>query len=104
MTASMSRRPTDHRAAAEAAFKPAKPKPVVAAPEPKRRGVPGAREIVTLRIDQDVVELFQSDGPGWQDRINQTLREAMRARLAAAGDGGSIKVDELNSSNDDGAG
>jgi hypothetical protein len=51
-----------------------------------------------------VLELFQSDGPGWQDRMNQTLREAVRARLAAAGDGGSIKVDELNSSNDDGAG
>jgi len=57
-----------------------------------------------LRIDADVLELFQADGPGWQDRINETLREAMRARLAAASGQGSIPVDKLTSENDDGAG
>jgi uncharacterized protein (DUF4415 family) len=33
------------------------------------------RELVSLRIDQDVLEFFQ-DGPGWQDRINDALRKA----------------------------
>jgi uncharacterized protein (DUF4415 family) len=33
------------------------------------------RESVTLRIDQDVLEFFREDGPGWQDRINAALRK-----------------------------
>ena len=37
--------------------------------------VPGVRELVSLRIDQDVLEHFQQDGPGWQDRINDALRK-----------------------------
>jgi uncharacterized protein (DUF4415 family) len=97
----MSRRPSDPRAAAEAAFRPAK----AAAPAPARpASVPGAREQVTLRIDQDVLEIFQEDGPGWQDRMNAALRESVQARLLAASGQGSISVDELNGANDDGAG
>jgi uncharacterized protein (DUF4415 family) len=34
------------------------------------------KETVTLRIDQEVLEYFQQDGPGWQDRINAALRKA----------------------------
>ncbi len=61
--------------AAEAVFKPARAaKP--AAPTPASPAVPGARELVSLRIDQDVLEAFQADGPGWQDRINAALRKA----------------------------
>jgi uncharacterized protein (DUF4415 family) len=30
---------------------------------------------VTLRIDQDVLDYFQQDGIGWQDRINAALRK-----------------------------
>ncbi len=33
-------------------------------------------EIVTLRIDGDVLDFFQADGPDWQERINQALRKA----------------------------
>jgi uncharacterized protein (DUF4415 family) len=33
-------------------------------------------EQVTLRLDRDVLEFFQADGPGWQERINQALRKA----------------------------
>lgn len=33
---------------------------------------------VTLRLDGDVVEHFRKDGPGWQRRINDTLRKAAR--------------------------
>jgi uncharacterized protein (DUF4415 family) len=97
----MSRRPSDPRAAAEAAF--AK-RPAAPSPAPRAPALPGAREQVTLRIDQDVLEIFQEDGPGWQDRINATLREAVSGRLAAASGHGSIPVDRLNGENDDGAG
>ena len=38
--------------------------------------VPGAKEQVTLRIDRDVLDFFQADGPGWQERINAALRKA----------------------------
>jgi uncharacterized protein (DUF4415 family) len=31
---------------------------------------------VTLRIDRDVLDHFQADGPGWQERINAALRTA----------------------------
>jgi uncharacterized protein (DUF4415 family) len=32
--------------------------------------------MVSLRIDRDVLDFFQGDGPGWQDRINAALRKA----------------------------
>lgn len=70
----MTRRKYDPRAAAEAVFKPAAPKPVE--PPVKKPAVPGAKETVTLRIDSDVLAHFQDAGPGWQDRINAALRKA----------------------------
>ncbi len=59
---------------AEAAFKKTTTK--VADLPPKPAAIPGARELVSLRIDQDVLEFFQEDGPGWQERINAALRKA----------------------------
>ena len=38
--------------------------------------LPGAKETVSLRIDRDVLDFFQADGPGWQDRVNAALRKA----------------------------
>ena len=73
----MSRRPTDARSAAEAAFKAATNKPVPGpAPVPAAPAVPGAKEMVSLRIDRDVLDFFQQDGAGWQERINAALRRA----------------------------
>ncbi|GJE60190.1 BrnA antitoxin family protein [Methylobacterium trifolii] len=71
------RRFTDPRQAAEAAFKAAtSTKPPAEPPEPRRpAAVPGAREMVTLRLDRAVLEHFQKDGPGWQDRINDALKD-----------------------------
>jgi uncharacterized protein (DUF4415 family) len=72
----MSRRPTyDPRTAAEKAFK------AITAPKPavlpaKQPSPPGAKETVSLRIDRDVLDFFQEDGPGWQERINAALRKA----------------------------
>ena len=42
---------------------------------PPERGEP--KKQVTLRLDADLLERFRSDGPGWQSRINATLRKAM---------------------------
>jgi uncharacterized protein (DUF4415 family) len=74
MNADRPRRPSDARAAAEAAFKTATTKPPEAIPG--KPSLPGAKEMVSLRIDRDVLEYFQEDGPGWQDRINAALRKA----------------------------
>jgi uncharacterized protein (DUF4415 family) len=74
MGGAMTRRPTDSRQAAEAAFKAATTKPAESLP--KAPSPPHARELVSLRIDRDVLEHFQETGPGWQDRINAALRKA----------------------------
>jgi uncharacterized protein (DUF4415 family) len=66
--------PPDARSAAEKAFKAATTKP--ADLPAKAPAIPGAKETVTLRIDRDVLDFFQQDGPGWQDRISAALRKA----------------------------
>ena len=71
----MSRRPIDSRTAAENAFKAATTKPPPELP-PKPQAAPGVKEMVSLRIDRDVLDFFQEDGPGWQERINAALRKA----------------------------
>ncbi len=65
---------SDAKTEAEAAFKSTTTKPIDAPVKPP--AVPGIRELVSLRIDQEVLEFFQEDGPGWQDRINDALRKA----------------------------
>ena len=67
------RRPRDPFAAAEAVFTKAAAKPAAPALAP---AIPGARQSVTLRVDEDVLEYFQADGPGWQDRMTSALRAA----------------------------
>jgi uncharacterized protein (DUF4415 family) len=64
----------DARTEAEAAFKKVTAK--VAEGPAKTNTIPGVKEQVTLRIDQNVLEYFQQGGPGWQDRINEALRKA----------------------------
>lgn len=50
---------------------------------PKRkRGERGAqktpvKEQVTLRLDPEVLAFFKKRGPGWQTRINETLKKSM---------------------------
>jgi uncharacterized protein (DUF4415 family) len=34
----------------------------------------GKKEMVTLRIDRDVLDQFRAGGPGWQTRLNDALR------------------------------
>lgn len=35
------------------------------------------KKLVSLRLDQDVLEHFQGEGEGWQTRINEALRKAI---------------------------
>jgi uncharacterized protein (DUF4415 family) len=68
------RRPTSAMDRAEAAFKAVTSKPAESAP--KSVAPPTGKEMVSLRLDRDVLEHFQEDGPGWQERINLALRKA----------------------------
>ncbi|MGO7970705.1 BrnA antitoxin family protein [Rhizobium ruizarguesonis] len=72
------RRPVNPMDAAEALFKPAKKKPEQAV---ERSALPNVKELVSLKIDSDVLAFFQENGAGWQDRINDTLRAAMKNGL-----------------------
>ena len=47
----------------------------------------GTKELVTLRLDRAVLDHFRAGGPGWQTRINDTLRAAV---LTPLDDGGGI--------------
>lgn len=45
-----------------------------------RRGRPRAespKQLVSLRIDQEVLDRFRAMGPGWQTRVNAALRKAV---------------------------
>jgi uncharacterized protein (DUF4415 family) len=68
------RRPQDPFKAAEDVFRPAAPK--LPDDAPKSATLPGVKETVTLRLDRDVLDFFQEEGPGWQERINTALRKA----------------------------
>ena len=51
-----------------------------------RRGRPKSdapKEALSLRLDPDVIAHYRATGPGWQSRINETLRKA--ANLKARG-------------------
>lgn len=43
-----------------------------------RRGRPpgSTKRLVSLRLDEAVIEAFSADGPGWQTRVNEALRKA----------------------------
>ncbi|MBI3758567.1 MAG: BrnA antitoxin family protein [Deltaproteobacteria bacterium] len=69
------RRPMTSRDVAEAAFKTATTKP--AELPPKKPAIPGAKEMVSLRIDRDILDRFQEGEPDWQDRINDALRKVI---------------------------
>jgi uncharacterized protein (DUF4415 family) len=50
-----------------------------------RRGKRGpqkapTKKLVSLRLSPEVIHHFRSTGPGWQTRIDSTLRQAIRKR------------------------
>ena len=51
-----------------------------------RRGRPPLEDpkvSTTIRLSRDVIERFKADGPGWQTRIDEALREWIRKHDAA---------------------
>ncbi len=38
------------------------------------------KQAVSLRLDQDVIEHFKSQGPGWQSRMNEALRKQAKLK------------------------
>ena len=82
----------DPRQVAEAAFRSLNTPPK--APEQKPAAIPGVKEQVTLRVDREILDYFQAEGPGWQDRMVDALRNAAKTPE-------SIPVDQLNASNDE---
>lgn len=47
-----------------------------------RRGRPpldNPKRQVTLRLDADVLDGFRETGPGWQGRINEALKKALKS-------------------------
>ena len=67
-------------------FRRAKPATSVLPPDlvallPRRRGQRGpqrkpAKQLVSLRIDAEVLSRFRATGAGWQSRINEVLEKA----------------------------
>jgi uncharacterized protein (DUF4415 family) len=41
------------------------------------------KQLISLRLDRDVIAHFRARGPGWQRRINEALRKAARLTSAA---------------------
>ena len=48
--------------------------------KPSLRGRPpqGAepKQLISLRVDRDVLAAFKAQGPGWQSRMQETLKRA----------------------------
>lgn len=52
----------------------------------KKRGRPansGAKEQVAIRFDREVLAAFRAEGPGWQTRMNDALKDWLKARRHA---------------------
>lgn len=75
MTGDRPRRPLNARDTAEAVFKTVTAKP--AELPPRKPSVPHVKEMVSLKIDRDVLDHFQEAGPGWQNRLNDVLRKVV---------------------------
>ena len=44
----------------------------------------GTKTQITLRLDTEVVNTFRASGEGWQTRINELLRDAVKHGIAKA--------------------
>ena len=49
--------------------------------KPGQRGSQKAptKEMITIRIDRDIVAAFRATGAGWQARVNEALRAALES-------------------------
>ena len=51
-----------------------------------RPALDAPKKLVSLRLDQDVIERFRADGPGWQSRINAALRQHLWGKQRKVGE------------------
>jgi uncharacterized protein (DUF4415 family) len=63
---------------------PAVRNPDAMAAAAKPASAAAVKQIVTIRLDVDMLDWFKSAGPGYQTRINQVLRAHMDEQRAAA--------------------
>ncbi len=47
-------------------------------------GIPGPKQQLTVRLDQDIIEWFKARGPGYQTRMNAVLRSFVEAQKKQA--------------------
>jgi uncharacterized protein (DUF4415 family) len=59
---------------------PAIPAKLLARMKPSKRGRPpegsAPKQAIALRIDSEVLAAFKAQGPGWQSRMQETLKRA----------------------------
>lgn len=46
----------------------------------RKRGRPATKQLISLRLDTDVIDHFRATGPGWESRINEALKKTMPSR------------------------
>jgi uncharacterized protein (DUF4415 family) len=44
--------------------------------------MPGNKKLVSIRLDEDILNWFKGQGAGYQTKINEVLRTYMRAKAA----------------------
>jgi uncharacterized protein (DUF4415 family) len=49
-----------------------------------RPAVPVKRPTLNMRVDADILEALKATGPGWQTRINELLRDAVKRGVMKA--------------------
>lgn len=60
--------------------------PALDFPKPKRGPQKAPTKVqTTIRLDRQVIEHFRATGPGWQSRLNETLRKAVEKERKKAG-------------------
>jgi uncharacterized protein (DUF4415 family) len=54
--------------------------PELAASAKRTRGKQTAptKQLISLRLDRTVIDAFKASGPGWQRRMNEALKSAVR--------------------------
>ena len=55
-----------------------------ARPGTPKNNVVALKQIVTIRLDTDMLDWFKGGGPGYQTRINQILRQHMADHMDQA--------------------
>ena len=69
---------TDEQFANRLTPEEALPPGFIAAMKARRETMNSDQKVVHLHLDADVVEAFKADGPDWELRVNEALREAKK--------------------------